>query len=282
LAAAIAAATPHEDGGCVEIQPPTGTPSIGYPACVQTRWVIGGTFVVIGAYWLAMPLFFRLGITAAWWPYGVCALAAFGAGALMVAHAPLRPWREPAAAGVLAIAVVATLAMAGPGRATSWFVARALHPWYAGLGVAALSGAMAAAGGLAVRRIATATARTSLIVLLGALAINGFTCLAVLATYEEPAFLVLTFLAAVAAGGFLTQALIATKRPWACGAGGGVLVLFTLTRKDWGDGDIGLASQIFGALLNILVAYGGARLAWRLLRRGDAPSSPDVPSARLS
>ena len=85
----------------------------------------------------------RVGVDAEWQPYVVCVIAAFGAGALMVAHAPLRPWREPAAAGVLAIAVVAALALAGPDLAVNWFVARALHPWYVGLGVAAVSGAMA-------------------------------------------------------------------------------------------------------------------------------------------
>ena len=244
---------------------------------MQARWVMVGMFVVVGAYWLAMVLLFALGVAAEWLPYGVYALAAFCAGALMVAHAPLRPWREPAAAAVLAIAVVAALAIVGSGSAADWVIARALRPWYVGLGVAAASGAMAAAGGFVVRRIATATARTNLIVLLSTLVITGIIGLLVVAADTS----IPALMAGVAAGGFITQAVIAPKRPWACGAGGGVLTLLALAGTGWEGGVDHIASAVLGGLIFVLIGYGGARLAWRFLLRGDAPPSPDLPPARL-
>jgi nitrate reductase gamma subunit len=222
----------------------------------------------------------RARISAEWWPYGACVIAAFGTGALMVALAPLRPWREPAAAGVLAIAVVATLALAGPSFAANSLLARALHPWYVGLGIAAVSVAMAAAGGLVVRRIVTATTRATLVVLLSALVTSGIILLTVLATSpSNPAFMGAVGMASIAAGGFLTQAVIAPERPWACGAGGGVF--FVLASVDWNEGVSEIAGPILAGLIFILIGYGGARLAWRHLRSGAAPSSPDIPSARL-
>lgn len=257
-------------------RPPVSA-EIRYPASVQVRWVVVGTLVVIGAYWLAGGVSLVFGSHAAWSAYGVYALAAFGVGALMVAHAPLRPWREPAAVGVLAVAEVAAFSLAGPGLAANWFIARALHPWYVGLGVAIMSGALAAAGGLLVRRTATATARTNLIVLLSALVTSGIIGLIILSSCESAPVL----LAGVVAGGFITQAMIVPRRPWACGAGGCALAVFTLAENDL-DGIVNelVLATISGLFLLAIGAF-GAWLAWRLLRRGDAPSSPDVPPARL-
>jgi hypothetical protein len=248
---------------------------------MQARWVIVGMLAVIGGHWLATALLVVLRIGGEWLPYGVYAIAAFGAGALMVAHAPLRPWREPATAGVLAVAAVTAYVIAKPEAATEWFVVRALHPWYMGLGIAAMSGAMAAAGGLMVRRIATATARTNLIVLLSAVLIAGITSLVVLITYESIPALVAGVVAGVAAGGFVTQAMIAPRRPWACGAGGGTSMLLPLIAEGWNVSLGAIAIDVFIGLIFVLIGSAGARLAWRLLRGRDAPVSPEVPSARL-
>jgi hypothetical protein len=244
---------------------------------MQARWVIAGTFAVVGAYWLAMVLFLVLRVEDAWWRYAACALAVSGAGALMVAHAPLRPWREPAAAGVLAVALVAVCALAQPDLADDWFIAPTLHSWSTGLGIAVVSGATTAAGGLVARRIATAAARTGWIVLLSALVVTGITTLLVLATSAP----VLSVVAGVAAGGFVTQAAIVPRRPWACGAGGGALVLFPLALSGWNVDMLKIAIAGLSGLFFMLIGTVGARLAWRFLLREDAPPSPDVPTARL-
>ncbi len=244
---------------------------------MQARWVIAGTFAVVGAYWLAMMLLLVFDVEDAWWRYGPCAIAGVGAGALMVAHVPLRPWREPAAAGVLAIVLVAVVALADPGLATDWFVAHMLRPWYVGLGIAVASGAMAAAGGLVARRIASAAPRTGRIVLLSALVTTGISALLFMAT-DAP---VLSMMTGVAAGGFVTQAAIEPKRPWACGAGGSALVLLPLALSGWNLDTLKLAVAGFSALIFVLIGSAGARLAWRFLLREDVPPSPDVPIARL-
>jgi hypothetical protein len=245
---------------------------------MQARWVIAGTLSVVGACWLARVLPLALRLDDAWWRYSASALAAFGAGALLVALAPLRPWREPAAAGVLATALVAVCALAQPDLADNWFVAHASHPWYVGLGIAVVSGAMTAAGGFVARRIATAAARTGRIVLLSALVITGIPALLLLATNAP----VLSVVTGVAAGGFVTQAVIVPRRPWACGAGGGALMLYPLALSGWDVDVLKIAMAGLSALLFMLIGTVGARLAWRFLLREDAPPSPDVPTARLS
>jgi hypothetical protein len=230
---------------------------------------------------------FRLGGHGEWRLYAAGAIAAFGAGALMVAHAPLRPWREPAAAGVLAIAPLAAVAFARSDGALYAVLSHLWQPWYVGLGVAVASGALAAAGGIAVRRIATSTPRTALILVLSALVFTGITSLMLMAGYAYMRMAaygssdraLLLMMAGAAAGGFVTQAVIAPKRPWACGAGSCALVLYTLTSSDL-DGELSVI-LIVGALLFILIGYGGAQLAWWILRRGDASSSPVIPPARL-
>jgi len=227
----------------------------------------------------ATALFLGLGVDAGWWLYAAVATGAFGAGALMVAHAPLRPWREPAAAGALAIAVLAIGASDRVDWAFEGVFSRLLRPWYVGLGTAVVSGALAAAGGAAVRRLATASPRTDLILVLSSLVVTGITGLVVMVAYPSPATLLL--LAGVAAGGFITQAVIAPKRPWACGAGSGFLVLFGLAREGLDQDPTELTYLLVGGIVFVLIGYGGAQLAWWLLRRGAAPTSPDVPSARL-
>ncbi len=128
---------------------------IEYPAVVRVRWVIAGTFAVIGVYWLATTALFMFGVRSDWMRYGTHAPAALAVGALMVAHAPLHPWREPAAAGALAVVLLWVQRPGGEHEAFGW-----LQPWPVALGVAALSGALAASGGLAARRFAAAIRRS--------------------------------------------------------------------------------------------------------------------------
>jgi hypothetical protein len=231
--------------------------------------VIAGSFAVMGGYWLGASMLILLGVQAPWQVYAMHALAACIAGALMVAHAPLRPWREPVLAGVLAL----TLAMLLSHDDSYAFglLRDGGPPWYEQLAIVAGSGVFPALGGLVVRRIAPARTRTDLLLALSALAITGGVAMIAIATDGG----ILLAMLGVATGGFVTQAAIAPRRPGACGAGGLVFVLFALADQISGLLVVGLI--ISGPIL-ILVGYTGARLAWWSLRRGDPPEGPDVPA----
>ena len=232
--------------------------------------MIAGTFAVIGLYWWAVTamLVFGVGWRSGWMMYGMHAPAALAVGALMVAHAPLRPWREPAVAGALAVALMWMRQLGGEHEAFSW-----LQPWPVALGVVAMSSALAAAGGLAARRFAAA-ARTGLIIALS-VGVGGGVFAVVVWVMD---FEILSVLLGVLGGGFVTQAVVASRRPVACGVGGAAFVAFPSS----GEG----GAVVFWSLLIILpilvlIGYLGAALAWRTLRHGDASSPPDVPPARL-
>ncbi|HWO23005.1 MAG TPA: hypothetical protein VNO30_29895 [Kofleriaceae bacterium] len=238
---------------------------------MRVRWVIAGTFAVIGLYWLTVMVLFSVGVRSDWMRYGTHVLAALAGGALMVAHAPLRPWREPAAAGTLAVVLLWVQRFGSAHQAFKW-----LELWPVALGVAALSGALAAAGGLVARRFAV-TAQTGLIIVLSAgVGIGVFAAVVRMTDFGW----VLSSLLGMLGGGFVTQAVVASRRPVACGAGGAVcMALWQL-----GDGftaAFAIASLVALPLLG-LVGYLGAVLAWRTLRNGDAPSVSEVPPARLS
>jgi hypothetical protein len=239
---------------------------IEYPDRVRVRWVIAGMFAAIGVWWLAVMALSMSGVRSEWMRYGAHATAALAAGALMVAHAPLRPWREPAAAGTLAVVLLWVQWLGASTKAVGW-----LQPWPVALGVAALSGALAAAGGFAARRFAVA-ARTELVIALSVGVVSGV----VFVVLRVTDFGLLSLLLGVLGGGFVTQAAVPSRRPVACGAGAAVFAVFPVP-SDW--------SMLVWDLLNlpILVAIGylGAVLAWRTLRNGDASSAPDVPPARL-
>lgn len=222
----------------------------------------------MGSYWLGAAMLLILGVQAPWQVNAMHALAASIAGALMVAHAPLRPWREPALAGVLAFTLGTLLARDGS-YAFGGLLRDDGPPWYEGLAILVGSGVFPALGGLVVRRIAPARTRTDLLLALSALAITGGVAMVAIATDGG----ILLAMLGVAAGGFVTQAAIAPMRPMACGAGGLVFVLFALA--DGMNALIIVGLVISGPLL-IAIGYLGARLAWWSLRRGDPPEGPDV------
>jgi hypothetical protein len=228
--------------------------------------VIAGTFAVIGMYWLITLALLWFGVLSDWMRYGAHAAAALAVGALMVAHAPLRPWREPAVAGALAVLLLWVQSPGGEHEAFGW-----LQPWPVALGVAALSGALAAAGGLAARRFAP-TVGTALIIALSMGVVTGV----VAAGERLTDFGGLSPLFGVLGGGFVTQAAVASRRPAACGAGGAVCVAFWSSSM----GELSLDLIVTLPIL-VLVGFLGAALAWRTLRNGDAPSVSDIPRARL-
>lgn len=236
-------------------------------------------FAVCGAYWLFASVLRGLEVDARWLPYGMYAIAALVGGGVMIAHAPLRPWREPAAAGVLAVASMAVLSLVRPDRKLNWFLADVLQPWYAGLGIAVASGVLAAAGGLAVRRVTAAAPGTARTLLLSALVCLGLVGTALLAAYATTGWMT-AVLVSCAVGGFVTQAAVASRQIWTCGAGGGVLAAFSLAY----DGDLSagmIAITVLAGLIVLLLGTVGARLAWQLLHGGEPPSGPDLPPAQL-
>lgn len=224
----------------------------------------------MGGYWLGAAMLRFLGVHAPWQVFAVQALAASLAGALMVAHAPLRPWREPVLAGLLALALGALLSRESA-HAFSWLFRDDRPRWYEGLAILAGSGGFPALGGLVVRRFAPARTRTDLLLALSAFAITGGVALAALATDGG----ILLAILGVAAGGFVTQAAIAPKRPGACGAGGLVFVLFALAN---GVNALLIVALVISGPLLMYIGYLGAWLAWRSLRRGDPPEEPDAPA----
>jgi hypothetical protein len=70
--------------------------------------------------------------------------------------------------------------------------------------------------------------------------------------------------------GFITQRMIAVRRPWACGAGS---LVFALTWPSLGT----LTIKISSGLLLVLIGSFGARVAWR----GSRDEQPAVPAATL-
>ena len=238
---------------------------------MKTRWVIAGTLAIVGAYWTAvmMLIFFRpYGDWSAWVMLSAHIAAPPIVGALMVAHAPLRPWREPALAGVLA---VVTLTVMMRGMHEEPFAL--LRSWPVAAGVAAGSGALAGLGGLATRRV-VATSRTDLLLVLGAFVMAG-TCAVLVRAMDLG---ILSALLGMVLGGFITQSVIPRPRPWACGVGGGMFVLLTLTSSF--DGSVLIAAVVTWPVIVLLGALGAA-LSWWILRRGREVPAAEVPAARI-
>jgi len=244
----------------------SGPRRIGYPRAVQARWVITGALAVVGAFWVAALMLILFGVRPGWGLYGAQAAAALAGGALMVAHAPLRPWREPVAAGVLA-AVATTLVL----RSTGGLLAAWPHALPAAAGLAAASGVLAGLGGLAARR-STAAIRTDLLIALSLCVIAGTTFLMV-----RPAGGLFIGLLAIPAGGFITQVAIPYRRPWTCALGGGMYALTALSED---LSAIMVASTLVAFPFMVLLGYLGARLACSLLRRKEEPPGVEVPTAR--
>src|SRR5262245_9167237 len=115
-------------------------------APMSKRWIAVGAIAAIGAYWLCVFALVAIRFDDAWLPYMAHALAASGVGATMMFHAQLRPWREPAIAGVLGIAVMAVLMLALPHATFGWVATRSSHPWLIALGLATFSAVFAFAG----------------------------------------------------------------------------------------------------------------------------------------
>lgn len=230
-----------------------------------------GALVVLGAGWLLTGVTLRAQLDGVWLRVpGIAGPAV--AGALIAAFSPVRPWREPLMATIAAIlGLVVIMAAREDGREMlrEHWQQSAIQ---LGLACAAAVGAAALVRWVAPRF----NVGPGSIVLLGGLISLGIFALSM---NIGPAWgrLVMMFAGSFLAG-FLTQGSIATPRAWLCGSGA-VLLLFRMITEhrsdDWG----GTAAL---ALLLVLVAHWGAKVAWRrMIARGHLPEV-DMPSAHTA
>lgn len=238
-----------------------------------------GTLAVLGGYWLVVRSLVALEVYGEWVPYAGHVSGAALAGAMMAAHAPLRPWREPLIAGVVAIGVMAIVYLSLPAATFGWVAARSETPWLLALGLAALSALGATAGAAIMRHIATTRPKLASLLVISALVITGtavtLTQFAVGLGISFDRTGTLVALIGVLLGGFLTQLMVTVYRPWATGGGS---ALFTLVLVTDSDSASDVISMFIGVVLLVLIGVLGARLARRWAAR---PASTVLPSARL-
>jgi len=247
-------------------------------------WIVVGTLAVIGGFWLTIFTSKALLLNSEWIPLSAHFIGALVAGAMMVAHAALRPWREPLIAGAAAIGVFVLLYIVLWEPWGTWGAARSAHPWLMSLALAGVSAAGALCGAMIARRITTTAPGTVKIVLLSALTIIG--CAVTIMHFligvgfetEVRGWLVLVVLLAIVLGGFLTQLMVPVYRPWASGSGGIVMGLIVM-------GQTGVTRAALSAVVSSLVtgAIGaiGARLARRWVNRPEEAALDPLPAARL-
>lgn len=247
-------------------------------------WIAVGALAVVGGFWLTTRSLQILQVQGAWLPFAGHFVGALLAGAMMVAHAALRPWREPAAAGLAGVGVLTILFLVLPQPWFSWVAARSTSPLLMVLALAGISAAGALCGAVIARQITTTTPHPVKIVVFSALTITGCTITALhfaggsgLVRDPGGGMLVVLMVLVVASGGFIVQRMVTIYRP---GAIAGGAVLFALSTF----GEAGLSVATVRALLSSLLFGGisaiGARLARRWVRPIDAAPHEPLPSAR--
>ncbi len=246
-------------------------------------WLVAGTLATVGGFWLAVGFFRYAALDNGAMPYLAHVLGAAATGAVMLRHAPLRPWREPLIAGVFGVGILSIPLLALPHPEFSWVAARSAHPWSTAVVIALLSGGSSLGGAALIRKIAPAaqSGTASLLVLSGLV-----TCGAVVTISQMGMGLGLTRnavaipnLVATFAGGFLTQTLVSTRRPWVCG-GGMLLFILPLVVRTL-DTPAHVATALCGALLFAAFGAWGARRAWRRKERNGTIVELELPSARI-
>src|SRR5262249_40898438 len=128
-------------------------------------WLVTGTLAVLGAYWVVVSALITADVYFEGMAYVGHGVGAALAGAILVTHAPVRLWREPLSAGVLAILLLVVMFLALPHARFSWIAKRTEHSWLVATAIALLSGASATAGAALVRKLAPAASATSASVL---------------------------------------------------------------------------------------------------------------------
>ena len=248
-------------------------------------WIAVGALAVVGGFWLTTRSLQILQVGDVWLPYAGHFVGALLAAAMMVAHAALRPWREPVAAAVIAVGVLAVLFLVLPQPWFSWVAARSTYPWLMVLALMGVTAAGALCGALIARRVASTTPHTTKLVLLSALTITGCSVTLLhfaggtgLASDPASGILVVMMVLGVVFGGFVVQRMVTTYRPRTIGGGATLLALSTF-------GETGLSAEMVKALMSSLllgcIGAIGARLARRWVVTPDPTAHASLPSARL-
>jgi hypothetical protein len=233
------------------------------------KWLFVGSLIMVGALWFAARGAMALGLSVDETPV-VTAAFAIGAligGAAICRHALVQPWREPLICAAAAFGLFAVLgylrdgldSVSGPMWGTS-IVENVVS--IAVVLVAAVAGAWLA------RRFSARPPSTGSLLVLGGLITSG-TLMSVAGIagitggsdeISTPDVLIILLLPAV--GGFLTQAVVAVRRPWTCGAG--VLLMVLLFVQESIDDQIG--ELILGMAVITLIDVAGAAIAARVFR----------------
>lgn len=238
---------------------------------ISKRWVFAGMLVVLGAISLVSRALLALHVSVradTWWFVIAFAIGGFGAGATIARHGG--GWRAPVLAAALALVFLGAIGFGADVKTSPiTFMATEQLALACVLVIGATFG-----GALLGRRVASAPSGPAIIVLSGLL-MHG----AVIATVStivafgqdglSGACLLLALLAIVASG-FVTQALIAARRPWTC-ASGGVLLLLVMLQE---DDKSGLPAVAIAVAIFTLIGWVGARLARHVY--WGAPAMPEA------
>jgi hypothetical protein len=177
------------------------------------RWVVVGAFAIFGASWTVARLVASLGTDSDVIGMAVLVLVGAVVGLTMVAIAPLRPWREPLVAAVvavgLAVGLFSLLALVGEIPNAS------LDPWRVlrSMGILAIS---AVTGAMIARRWLVANASPPWLVLLSTFVMTSVLQLAIAISrmIATPMATGIATIGAVFVGGALTQCVVPVRRIW--------------------------------------------------------------------
>ena len=233
------------------------------------RWIVVGALAMAGLQFALSALAWKSGLRTNWAALAAPFASAFTAGLLMVAHATLRPLREPLVAGV----AVAAMGIA------RWLVGlHGEHPlWMVGISGVVVVGAVA--GGMVGRQLAVRAPGPGLtLVLAGAVtmgvAVTSSSIRLMLGdSLENELLLWLIGVGVIAGASALTQSVVPVRRIWLCGLGTLGLVAVGALRQHL------TAELVLGAVVVSPLGALGARIAWRYTG-ARAPATPDVPDAR--
>jgi hypothetical protein len=235
---------------------------------IAWRWLFAGMFVMLGAMWFAARAAIALGgdgddsvlVTSA------LALGAFVGGATISRHAVVRFWREPVIA-------------AASGFGLLWLGDYLDEELNVLLVLAIMLAATTGGAWIARRFSARAPSIGSLLVLGGLVTIGVVMAVAGLVGMngndsQEWVGIVIV-LALPAVGGFITQAIVDVRRPWACG--GGALLLLLLFAQEQPRSDLG--PLFLGVGMVTLIDVAGAAIAARVFRARWA-ARVEIPEAQ--
>lgn len=243
---------------------------------LSARWILVGALIMLGAIWLMHQLSFRTNVANESLRYVLIAAGPAVAGALLVAFAPLRPWREPLLSAVAAmLASIVVVLVQARGRE---MMAEQWPQFVLNLGIACISVLSAAA--LLRWVMPRFKSGPASIVVLGGLITLGFvaTMLSIGAVLdiETSLFRVIVTFVGIFLGGYLTQGSISVQRAWLCGSGSLLLLLRLLANPSF---DREMLPAIFFCFV---IGRWGAVVAWRrMVARGHQPDA-EVPAAHVS